>query len=133
MSATTAATAPAPPPARGGAAAGGHVLARRSTRLAPRILILGGGFAGVTAALALARRCAGVLPVDVTLVSDRNYFLFTPMLAEAATGAVETRHVLHPIRPLASAAGVEFGEMTVEGIDLARRRVTVKHRRSPVR
>jgi NADH dehydrogenase len=96
-------------------------------------VILGGGFGGVAAALALARRCRGVLPVHVTLVSDRNYFLFTPMLAEAATGAVETRHVLHPIRPLCTAAGIEFAEMTVEGIDLARRHVTVRHQRSPLR
>lgn len=122
--------APLPPAAPG---SGGHVLARRSTSLAPRVLVLGGGFAGVTTALELARRCGGLLPVHVTLVSDRNFFLFTPMLAEAATGAVETRHVLYPIRPLASAAGVEFGEMSVEGIDLARRRVAVRHHRSPVR
>src|SRR5215470_18565570 len=108
---------------------GGRVLARPSTSLAPRVMVLGGGFAGVTTALELARQCAGVLPVHVTLVSDRNFFLFTPMLAEAATGAVETRHVLHPIRPLASATGFEFAEMTVEAIDLARRRITVKHHR----
>lgn len=113
--------------------AGGHVLARRSTSLAPRIVIVGGGFAGVTTALELARRCAGLLPVHITLISDKNFFLFTPMLAEAATGAVETRHVLHPIRPLCSATGVEFGEMAVEAIDLGRRRVTVKHNRSPLR
>ncbi|MBI2466218.1 MAG: FAD-dependent oxidoreductase, partial [Candidatus Rokubacteria bacterium] len=83
MSETTARLlAPLPPAAPG---SGGHVLARRSTSLAPRVLVLGGGFAGVTTALALARRCRGVLPVHVTLVSDRNFFLFTPMLAEAAT------------------------------------------------
>jgi NADH dehydrogenase len=113
--------------------AAGRVLARPSTSLAPRILILGGGFAGVTAALELARRCAGLLPVHVTLISNQNFFLFTPMLAEAATGAVETRHILYPIRPLCGAWGVEFGEMHVESIDLARRRVTVRHHRSPVR
>ncbi|MBI3030738.1 MAG: FAD-dependent oxidoreductase [Candidatus Rokubacteria bacterium] len=78
--------------------AAGRVLARPSTSLAPRVVIVGGGFAGVTAALELAKRCAGVLPVHVTLLSDRNFFLFTPMLAEAATGAVEARHVLYPIR-----------------------------------
>ncbi|MEO5886470.1 MAG: FAD-dependent oxidoreductase, partial [Anaerolineales bacterium] len=77
--------------------AAGRVLARPSTSLAPRIVILGGGFAGVTTAMELAKRCAGVLPVHITLVSEQNFFLFTPMLAEAATGAVETRHVLYPI------------------------------------
>jgi NADH:ubiquinone reductase (H+-translocating) len=115
------------------APATGRVLARPSTSLAPRIVILGGGFAGVTAALELARRCAGLLPVHVTLISNQNFFLFTPMLAEAATGAVETRHILYPIRPLCGAWGVEFGEMHVEAIDLERRRVTVRHHRSPIR
>jgi len=111
----------------------GRVLARRSTSLAPRTVILGGGFAGVTAAIELAKRCAGVLPVHITLVSERNFFLFTPMLAEAATGAVETRHVLHPIRPLCGAWGVEFGEMSVESVDLARRKLVARHSRSPLR
>ena len=115
------------------APAAGRVLARPSTSLAPRIVILGGGFAGVTAAVELARRSAGLLPVHVTLISNQNFFLFTPMLAEAATGAVETRHILYPIRPLCGAWGVEFGEMHVEAIDLGRRRVTVRHHRSPVR
>lgn len=112
---------------------GGRVLARPSTSLAPRIVILGGGFAGVTTALELAKRCAGALPVHITLVSEQNFFLFTPMLAEAATGAVETRHVLYPIRPLCGAWGVEFGEMSVEVINLDRRRIIARHRRSPVR
>lgn len=113
--------------------AGGRALARPSTSLAPRIVILGGGFAGVTAALELAKRFAGLLPVHITLVSNQNFFLFTPMLAEAATGAVETRHILYPIRPLCGRWGIEFGEMQVEGIDLERRRVTVRHHRSSLR
>jgi NADH dehydrogenase len=110
-----------------------HVLARTSRSLAPRIVILGGGFAGVTTALEMAKRCAGVLPIHITLISDQNYFLFTPMLAEAATGAVESRHILYPIRPLCGAWGIEFGEMSVESVDLERRRILARHRRSPVR
>lgn len=113
--------------------AAGYVLARPSTSLAPRIVILGSGFAGVTTALELAKRYAGVLPVHITLLSERNFFLFTPMLAEAAAGAVETRHVLYPIRPLCGAWGIGFGEMSVEAIDLDRRRVIACHRRSLVR
>ena len=112
--------------------AAGRVLARPSTSLAPRIVIAGGGFAGVTTALELARRCAGVLPVQITLLSNRNFFLFTPMLAEAATGAVETRHVLYPIRPLCGTWGIEFAEMSVDGIDLERKRLVARHHRSNV-
>ena len=48
--------------------AAGRVLARPSTSLAPRIVILGGGFAGVTAALELAKRCAGLLPYRAVVV-----------------------------------------------------------------
>ncbi len=107
----------------------GRVLARPSTSLAPRILILGGGFAGVSTAMELAKRCSGVLPVHLTLISEQNFFLFTPMLAEAATGAVETRHVLYPIRPLCRVWDIEFGEMSVESIDLEKRRVIARHRR----
>ncbi len=113
--------------------AAGRVLARPSTSLAPRIVILGGGFAGVNTALELAKRSAGVLPIHVTLLSERNFFLFTPMLAEAATGAVESRHVLYAIRPLCGPWGIEFGEMSVEAIDLERRRLIARHSRSPVR
>ncbi len=113
--------------------AAGRVLARPSTSLAPRIVILGGGFAGVTTALELAKRCAGALPIHITLVSEHNFFLFTPMLAEAATGAVETRHVLYPIRHLCGPWGIEFGEMSVESVDLDRRCIIARHRRSPVR
>ncbi len=113
--------------------AAGQVLARTSTSLAPRIVILGGGFAGVTTGLELAKRCAGVLPIHVTLISDQNFFLFTPMLAEAATGAVESRHILYPIRPLCGAWGIEFGEMSVEAVDLERHRIIARHSRSRVR
>lgn len=111
----------------------GRVLARRSTSLAPRILIVGGGFAGVSTAVELAKRCVGSLPVHITLISDRNFFLFTPMLAEAATGAVEARHVVYPIRPLCGAWGIEFGEMSVEAIDLPRRKLIARHSRSALR
>ena len=53
----------------------------------PRILILGGGFGGLFTALELAGSA------DVTLVSDADHFLFTPMLYEYLSGEVEAWHI----------------------------------------
>jgi len=62
-----------------------------------RVLILGGGFGGLTAARKLER----VLPsgsAGITLVSDVNYLLYTPLLPGAAGGTLEPRHVVVPLR-----------------------------------
>src|SRR4051794_17099365 len=65
-----------------------------------RILVLGGGFAGVYAARHLERRFRGDTSVRITLVSKVNYFLMTPLLFEAGSGVLEPRHAVSPIRPL---------------------------------
>src|SRR5690606_38412579 len=60
---------------------------------------------------------------DVTLVSASNFLLFTPMLAEVASGALEPQHISAPVR--ASAPLTRFRHGTAEHIDLARRTVIV--------
>lgn len=65
----------------------------------PRIVILGGGFAGVS----VARRLEARLRPDeaeIVLVSRENFMLFTPMLPEVSSGELDVRHVVTPIRPL---------------------------------
>ena len=57
-----------------------------------RIVILGGGFGGFYTARELESRLGG--GHEVVLVSDENFFLFTPLLPEAASGAIEPRHVV---------------------------------------
>lgn len=87
-----------------------------------RVVILGAGFAGSTVARRLEPRVRAS-ELDVTLVNRENYLLFTPMLPEVSSGAIEPRHIAPPLRALLRKARFELGE--VEGVDFERRAVTV--------
>src|SRR5690242_9449284 len=89
-----------------------------------RIVVLGGGFAGLYTTLNLEKECRRDRDVEVTLVSRDNYFLVTPLLFEAGAGILDPRHVVSPIRKLLSTA--RFVEGDVEGIDFERRVVTAR-------
>ena len=64
----------------------------------PRIVVLGGGFAGVAVAQRLERLAGRRARWDVTMVSDSNFLLFTPLLPGVAGGALEPGHVAAPLR-----------------------------------
>lgn len=84
-----------------------------------RVVIVGGGFGGVYAARALSRA-----PVDVVLIDRRNFHTFSPMLYQAATGAVAPSEVSQPLRTMLRRqrnARVILGEVT--DLDPARRQV----------
>ena len=63
-----------------------------------RVVILRGGFGGVNVAKRLEQIFSGDLSLEITLVSQSNYLLFTPMLAEVASSALEAQHISAPIR-----------------------------------
>jgi NADH:ubiquinone reductase (H+-translocating) len=88
-----------------------------------RIVILGGGFAGVEAARYLDRTVAKRDDVDVILVSRENFTVFTPMLHEVAAGDLEPHHICNPLRKLLRRVAVVDGN--VESIDLSEKRVTI--------
>jgi NADH:quinone reductase (non-electrogenic) len=91
---------------------------------APRILILGGGFAGIATAHRLERLLrAG--EATVTLVSRDNYSVFTPMLPEVSSGNLEPRHIVTPVR--VQLRHTRFYLADVIGIDLAARSVEIEH------
>ncbi len=88
-----------------------------------RVVILGGGFAGTYAAAYLAAADLPEDAVEVTLVSERNYFTFTPLLAEIVAGSLGREDVTFAHRVFAAQRGYRFVEGRVEGIDMERCRV----------
>jgi NADH dehydrogenase len=92
--------------------------------MASRILILGGGFAGLTAARKL-ERILRPGEAEIVLVSRENYSLFTPMLPEVGSGNLETRHVVTPVR--AQLKRSTFLLADVCEVDLAAKTVEVEH------
>ena len=88
-----------------------------------RIVVLGGGFAGLEAIRVLERQYRRRADIELLLVSDRNYLLFTPLLPQVASSLVEPRHIVQPIRDIRGARRFRFRRDTVCDIDLAGRRV----------
>ncbi|HEY2585648.1 MAG TPA: NAD(P)/FAD-dependent oxidoreductase [Tepidisphaeraceae bacterium] len=84
-----------------------------------RIVILGGGFGGVTTARHLERLCRRRPDVEIVLVSQDNFVVLTPLLFEVCSGTLDARHCSLPIR--AFLRKTRFVEATVESIDLERR------------
>jgi len=88
-----------------------------------RIVILGGGFAGMTTAMGLEQVFGADRSVAFTLVSDTNALLFTPMLAEVAGSSVEPTHISSPLRTSLHRTQVIRGRVTQ--IDQEKKRVVV--------
>ncbi len=89
------------------------------------IVILGGGFAGVYAALRLEKKFAREDNIEITLISDENFMLFTPMLPEVTSSSIEAKHIVSPLR--AFFRKVKFQNKEVHSIDLAGRVVVAAH------
>jgi NADH dehydrogenase len=88
----------------------------------PRVVIIGGGFAGIHAAKSLAN-----LPVDVTLVDKSNHHLFQPLLYQVALAVLSPADIAQPIRSiLRSQPNAEVLMEEVVGIDTAAQRVILR-------
>jgi len=90
-----------------------------------RILILGGGFAGLAAAMELEKAIAHDRSIEVTVVNRENFFLFTPMLHEVAASDLDLTTIVNPARKLLRR--VMFFAGDVMSIDLVAKQVVVGH------
>jgi NADH dehydrogenase len=86
-----------------------------------RVVIAGGGFAGLYAAKYLDKHLARRADVEVTLISRENFILFTPMLHEVAAGDLSPGDIVYPVRRFLR--HVKFIEADVHAIDMNARRV----------
>jgi NADH:ubiquinone reductase (H+-translocating) len=80
-----------------------------------RIVILGGGFAGMNTAESLEYQFTDDRSISITLISETNALLFTPMLAEVAGSSLEPSHISTPLRT--SLPRTNFIRATVESVD----------------
>jgi NADH dehydrogenase len=88
-----------------------------------KIVILGGGFAGISTAMELGRLMKKDETIHVHLVNQENYFVFQPLLPEIVSCAVEPSHILNPIRQLCP--DITFHQATTTGIDLKAQTVSI--------
>lgn len=90
----------------------------------PRVVIVGGGFAGAYCARALEKRLR-LNEAYLTIVNRSNYFVFTPLLVEAGTGALEPRHAVIPLRRYLKRTELHTADVTA--IDFSRREVRMRY------
>lgn len=86
-----------------------------------RVVLVGGGFAGLYAALELDRLVGHDRSLEIVVIDRNNYFLFPPLLPSAAAGTIETRQVTFPFRRIFETTNIAFRRATVERIDPDRR------------
>lgn len=88
-----------------------------------RIVIVGGGFAGLAAASHLDELVRNDPDFDVLMIDRHNYHLFYPLLYQVSTGGIEPGNLAFPLRVVARHHGFRFLQANVEGIDVEARRV----------
>lgn len=88
-----------------------------------KIVILGGGFAGVECARQLESKFGNDPEIELVMVSEDNFLLFTPMLPQVASGMIETRHIVMPIRTICKKT--KFYEGRIKNIDSHGKLVTL--------
>ncbi|WP_147258001.1 NAD(P)/FAD-dependent oxidoreductase [Pseudonocardia hierapolitana] len=88
-------------------------------RSRPRVVIVGGGFAGHSAARSLAKRLGDT--AEIVLINPTDYFLYLPLLPEVAAGVIEPRRITVPLAATLPGVRVVLGE--VDTVDLDKRTV----------
>ena len=90
-----------------------------------KIVILGSGFAGIYSALSVHKNCEK--NVSITVINRTNYFLFTPMLHEVATGGLGNHQVVESIRKIIFKKSINFLEADIKSVDLTKKEINTSN------
>lgn len=88
-----------------------------------RVVIVGAGFAGVYCYRNLHRLLHGRKNIHLTLVSETNYFLFTPLLHEVATGGIAPENIIEPLRDVVGCCLDEFNSARAQSVSFKKKSV----------
>ena len=80
-----------------------------------KIVILGSGFAAVECAKKLEKEYGDNPEIEIVMIGEDNFLLFTPMLPQVASGMIETRHIVFPIRTICKKT--KFYEGRIKNVD----------------
>jgi NADH dehydrogenase len=104
-----------------------RIMSGTNVKSHPRLVIVGGGFGGLSAAKALAKQ-----PFDVTLIDRNNHHLFQPLLYQVATAGLSPADIASPIRGIIGGqTNTRVMLAEVSGIDSTRKEVIADGRRIP--
>src|ERR1700680_1768293 len=90
-----------------------------------RVGVVGAGFGGLEATADLDRMFHGDPGVEIVLISDQNYLLFTPLLPQIASSYTDPRHIAQAVREIRGRRGFRFRREAVGAGDAANRRLTL--------
>ena len=88
-----------------------------------RVVVVGAGFGGLEATADLDRMFHGDPGVEIVLISDQNYLLFTPLLPQIASSYTDPRHIVQAVREIRGRRRFRFRRDTVRAVDPANRRL----------
>ena len=88
-----------------------------------RIVVLGAGFGGLEAILELEQSFGDDPAMDLLLVNDTNFFLFTPLLPQIVSSTVEPRHIVQSLRDIRRQRRFRFLRAAATAIDLVGRKI----------
>ncbi len=95
--------------------------------MSTKIVIIGGGFGGIYTAKHLLKQFKNNKEIEITLINKENYFLFTPMLHEVATGGLNRYHITESIRDILYAQNFHFLKAEVTEINFEQKMISTNN------